>query len=107
MTAQKFVKGWLADAYNGVKYSIIPPEHLRTVYNVLTEQTPRVPTRQFQKDLSRQGLTKTRKRPVGASRDANPINGIEITWMFENEAEGQLLIEQYFDAKDLGLLKHG
>ncbi len=107
MTAQKFVKGWLADAYNGVKYSMIPPEHLRTVYNVLTEQTPRVPTRQFQKDLSRQGLTKTRKRPVGASRDANPINGIEITWMFENEAEGQLLIEQYFDAKDLGLLKHG
>ena len=103
-TVQRCIKFWMAEAMNNSEYTIIPTEQLRLTYHVLTEQTPRIPPKQFYKDLNKHGFKKVRKRPF-ADTGGNPATGIEIKWAFSNEAEGNALIEQYFETKDLGLIK--
>ena len=54
MTAQRFVKNWVAEAND--PYVILPTEHLRTVFHIQTEQNPRLSQREFIKRLQRHGL---------------------------------------------------
>ena len=101
LPAQRFVKSWLAKSNED--YFMIKDEHLRVVFHALTEQTPRMNSKEFSKRLDRNGLTKTRKRQSGADRDANPIRGIEVNWKISDESRGEL-IDTYFNTKDKQLV---
>ena len=96
-SAQRIVKAWIAAAKD--KFSIIPMEHLRTVFHVQTEANPRLSQREFTKQMSRNGISATRKRPPGAGRDVNPVTGVMVNWV-QDEIEVQRLIHTYFDATD-------
>ena len=98
-TAQRFVKQWVAESR--WPYSIIPLEHLRVVYGVLTDD--RLSQREFQKKAARCGINKERKRAHGALRSQNTIMGIVTTWKLDNEQFNEV-IEKYFDDKDKKLL---
>ena len=104
-TAQRFVKGWIADAKNERGYSIIPAEHLRTVYHVQTEQNPRFSQREFSKQLSRNNIEYTRRRIPGAGREVNPVKGVNVEWT-TNDLELQHLINNYFEPNDQVLLQN-
>lgn len=101
LPAQRFVKSWLAKSNED--YFMIKDEHLRVVFHALTEQTPRMNSKEFSKRLDRNGLTKTRKRQSGADRDANPIRGIEVNWKISDESRDEL-IDTYFNTKDKQLV---
>jgi hypothetical protein len=98
-TAQRFVKQWVAESQ--WPHSVIPMEHLRVVYGVLTDD--RLSQREFQKKAARCGVSKERKRVHGASRHANTVMGVVTAWKLEadvfNEVTGK-----YFDDKDRKLL---
>tara|TARA_B100000508_G_scaffold57925_1_gene45075 strand:+ start:8149 stop:10671 length:2523 start_codon:yes stop_codon:yes gene_type:complete len=97
MSAQRFVKAWIGNATNK-QYSIIPLEHLRTVYHTQTEQTPQIAIKQFRKMTDRNGLVIERKRPAD-NQSSNPIRGVLVTWQVDsNQLED--IINQYFDIKD-------
>lgn len=102
MSAQRFVKSWIADAQNH-GMSIIPVEHLRTVYHCQTEQSPAIANRQFSKMLDRNGLSTTQKRIPGAARDSAPARGIVVNWTVDHEQLTQI-IEQHFEEKDKRLI---
>ena len=100
-TAQRIVKHWIAMAKE--KYTIIPMEHLRTVFHVQTEANPRLSPREFSKQMSRNGITSARKRPANAPRDVNVVTGTVVNWEID-ELERQRLINTYFDGTDQRLL---
>tara|TARA_R110000822_G_scaffold5365_3_gene22890 strand:+ start:11 stop:478 length:468 start_codon:yes stop_codon:yes gene_type:complete len=101
MTAQRFVKAWIADAHGG--YSVIKVEFLRNVFHVQTEQNPPISIRQFNKQLERNGLTQVRKREHNVSRGSNPIRGILVNWK-TNSKQLEEIVDQYFDVNDNKLL---
>ena len=100
-TAQRIVKHWIAMAKE--KYTIIPMEHLRTVFHVQTEANPRMSQREFSKQMSRNGIASTRKRPANAPREVNVVTGTVVNWEID-ELERQRLINTYFDGTDQRLL---
>lgn len=100
--AQRIVKSWIAQSDDD--YSIIPMEHLRTIYHVQTEQNPRFSQREFSKRMSRNDITTERKRPFGSSRDANLLSGVLVKWKV-SDIEKQRLINTYFTTDDQRLLK--
>ena len=65
--AQRLVKGWISKATD--PYAVIPMEHLRTVFHVQTEQTPRLSQQEFKKRMSRNNIEAKRKREYSAARD--------------------------------------
>lgn len=97
--AQRFIKQWVAESQ--WPYSVIPMEHLRTIYAVLTEE--RLSQRQFGKQAERHGLVKERKREHNASRNDNPTRGVVIKWQIEEELYNDV-IAKYFTEKDEKLL---
>ena len=97
-TAQRFVKQWVAESQ--WPHSVIPMEHLRVVYGVLTDD--RLSQREFTKKAARCGVSKERKRSH-CSPGANPINGIVTTWKLECEQLTEVT-DKYFDDKDRKLL---
>ena len=101
IAAQRLVKGWIANALDD--YTVIPREHLRTVFHIQTEQTPRYSQRDFSKKLSRNGLEPERKRPFSAGKETNPILGLVVSWNINGE-EQQTLIDGYFEDNDQRLL---
>ena len=54
--------------------------------------------------MDRNGIKRTRKRPVNSGRDTNPIKGVEIKWNIDQEQYDQL-IDSYFTEKDGKLLE--
>lgn len=102
VSAQRFVKAWIADAdKHGM--SVIPVEHLRTVYHTQTEQHPAIANREFHKRLDRFGLRTQQKRQPGADRSATAIRGIVVEWTTDNEQLTDV-IEQHFDDQDKRLI---
>ena len=101
IAAQRLVKNWIASCKD--EYTVIPREHLRTVFHIQTEQMPRYSQRDFSKKLSRNGLEPQRRRAVDAGRDANTIYGLVVSWKI-NQEERQTLINGYFEASDERLL---
>ena len=101
IAAQRLVKSWIASCKD--EYTVIPREHLRTVFHIQTEQTPRYSQRDFSKKLSRNGLEPERRRAVDANRDATPLYGLVTTWNISEEAQ-QTLIDGYFEDNDKRLL---
>ena len=98
-TAQRFVKQWVAESQ--WPHSVIPMEHLRVVYGVLTDD--RLSQREFQKKAARCGVSKERKRVHGASRNANTVMGVVTTWKLEADLFSEAT-DKYFDDKDRKLL---
>lgn len=98
-TAQRFVKQWVAESR--WPHSVIPMEHLRVVYGVLTDD--RLSQREFQKKAARCGVSKERKRVHGSSRNSNPLNGVVTAWKLEADAFNEVT-DKYFDDKDRKLL---
>ncbi len=98
--AQRFIKSWIADAKRDVK-TIIPTEHLRIVYHVLTEHSPQIPIRQFNKMLDRAGL---KAKPQRGGSDGKTIRGLGITWMTDGDTIDRL-IDNYFETRDKSLLR--
>jgi len=102
VSAQRFVKAWIADAdKHGV--SVIPVEHLRTVYHTQTEQHPVIANREFHKRLDRNGLRVQRKRVPGVGRTTEAARGIVVEWTVDNEQLSEV-IEQHFDDQDKRLI---
>jgi hypothetical protein len=102
VSAQRFVKAWIADAdKHGV--SVIPVEHLRTVYHTQTEQHPAIANREFHKRLDRNGLRVQRKRVPGVGRTTEAARGIVVEWTTDNEQLSEV-IEQHFDDQDKRLI---
>ena len=98
ISSQRFVKSWIADAKNNGS-SVIPVEHLRTVYHTQTEQNPVIANREFHKRLDRFGLRAQQKRIPGAGR----ARGIVVEWTINNEQLDDI-IDQHFDNKDKVLI---
>jgi len=97
-TAQRFVKQWIVESQ--WPYSVIPMEHLRVVYGVLTDD--RISQREFIKRAERNGLTRERRRAYNAPT-ANPLTGVVVEWRIDDEQFNELT-SKYFDATDLKLL---
>ncbi len=98
-TAQRFVKQWIAESQ--WPYSVIPMEHLRVVYGVLTDD--RISQREFIKRAERNGLTRERKRLHNANGYDNPTRGVVVEWRIDNE-QFEEVTDKYFDANDNKLL---
>ncbi len=98
-TAQRFVKQWVAESQ--WPHSVIPLEHLRVVYGVLTDD--RLSQREFTKKAARCGVTKERKRIHGAPRSSNPLNGVVTSWKLDADQLAEIT-DKYFDDKDSRLL---
>ena len=97
-TAQRFVKQWVAESQ--WPHSVIPMEHLRVVYGVLTDD--RLSQREFQKKAARCGVTKERKR-VHTAPSSNPVHGVVTKWKLSSE-QLEDVTAKYFDDKDRKLL---
>ena len=97
-TAQRFVKQWIAESQ--WPHSVIPMEHLRVVYSVLTED--RMSQREFIKKAERCGVSRERKREHNAP-SSNPIKGVVTQWQLTNDTFKELT-DKYFDANDNKLL---
>lgn len=98
-TAQRFVKQWVVESK--WPHSVIPMEHLRVVYGVLTDN--RISQREFQKKAERCGVFKERKRIYQNPRSANPANGVVTHWVLDDEQFDEFTTK-YFDEKDRKLL---
>ena len=98
-TAQRFVKQWIAESQ--WPYSVIPMEHLRVVYSVLTED--RMSQREFIKKAERCGVSKVQKRTHNAPSSAPPMRGVVTQWQLTNDMFKELT-DKYFDANDNKLL---
>ena len=104
LTAQRYVKAWIADKLNTASYSIIPAEHFRAVYHVMTEHNPIINQRQFKKQLNKNHIdTEVRKRPAFGGRDSNPIRGVVVNWTTPEET-AQHLADEYFEETDKALV---
>lgn len=98
-TGQRLVKQWVVESQ--YPHSVIPIEHLRTVYSVLTED--RLSPREFAKRAERNGLKKERKREHKATRSAGAAYGILTKWNLEADLFNETT-NKYFDERDLKLL---
>ena len=97
-TAQRFVKQWVAESQ--WPYSVIPMEHLRVVYGVLTDD--RLSQREFTKKL-RDAVGKERKRVHNAPRSSAPQRGVVTSWKLDANQLTEVT-DKYFDDKDRKLL---
>ena len=100
--AQRLVKAWISQSND--PYTVVPMEHLRTVYHIQTEQNPRFSQREFSKRMSRNDIVSERKRPYGAGRDSNLLSGVIVDWQI-SDIERQRIINQYFNQEDKRLLQ--
>ena len=78
-TAQKIVKGWIADAKK-YKLSHVKMEEIRLVFHVQTEQQPQINQQDFKKRAKRQNIDTIKRRAPGAGSHASPIWGVPIEW---------------------------
>jgi len=101
--AQRIVKSWIAEAKH--PHVVLPMEHLRTVFHIQTEQTPRLSQQEFRKRVNRNNITTERKRPHGASRDTNPVTGVVTKWKI-SDTDLKYLEDNYFTEQDKRLLAH-
>ena len=98
-TAQRFVKQWVAESQ--WPHSVIPMEHLRVVYGVLTDD--RLSQREFTKKAARCGVTKERRRIHGGGKHTNPVHGVVTKWRLDADQLAEIT-DKYFDDKDSRLL---
>ena len=99
-TAQRYIKNWVATLG---EETIIPMQHLKLVYDVLTDSRKVLSIRDFTKAMSRLSVTTTRKR-MGEGEHKSAPRGVLITWLLDEEVRESLL-EEHFDKKDMELIR--
>ena len=99
-TAQRYVKNWVSSTEKEV---IIPMQHLKLVYDVLTDSRKVLSVRDFTKAMSRLSVVTTRKR-MGEGEHRSAPRGVLVTWLLDEEIKESLL-EEHFDKKDMELIK--
>ena len=98
-TAQRYVRHWIAESQK--PYAVVPMEHLRLVYGVLTDN--RLPQREFSKKAERCGVKAERKREHNAPSTANVVRGVIVNWQIKQDSFDEI-INKYFVDKDHKLL---
>ena len=98
-TAQRYIKDWISKADSEI---IIPMQHFKLVYDVLTDNRKALAIRDFTKAMSRLNVTTTRKR-MGAGKNSSAPRGVLVTWVLDPKVK-QTLIEEHFNANDTTLL---
>ena len=77
-------------------------QHIKLVYDVLTDNRKALAIRDFTKAMSRLNVTTTRKR-VGTGKNSSAPRGVAVTWVIDDQVK-QNLIQEHFDDKDTTLL---
>ena len=98
-SAQRYVKDWVSKV--GTE-TVIPMQHFKVVYDVLTDSRNKLSQRDFSKAMSRQNVLIKRKR-VSSDRNASIPRGVVINWKLEDNVK-QSVIRDHFEDKDLKLL---
>ena len=98
-TAQRYIKNWIA---NTSEEMIIPMQHLKVVYDVLTDSKKVLSVRDFAKAMSRLSVATVRKR-MGEGEHQSAPRGVLVTWLLDKEVKDTLL-QEHFDTKDMKLI---
>jgi len=98
-TAQRYIKDWISKTN---QETIIPMQHFKLVYDVLTDNRKALAIRDFTKAMSRLNVQTTRKR-VGSSKNSSAPRGVLVTWLLDKKVK-ENLIEEHFDNNDTLLL---
>lgn len=98
-TAQRYIKDWVSKSSTEI---IIPMQHFKLVYDVLTDNRKALAIRDFTKAMSRLNVTTTRKR-VGTGKNSSAPRGVAVTWVIDDQVK-ENLIQEHFDDKDTTLL---
>ena len=98
-TAQRYIKDWISKTNTE---TIIPMQHFKLVYDVLTDNRKALAIRDFTKAMSRLNVQTTRKR-IGSGKNSSAPRGVLITWILEEKVK-ENLIKEHFDNNDTLLL---
>ena len=98
-TAQRYIKDWISKSSTEI---IIPMQHFKLVYDVLTDNRKALAIRDFTKAMSRLNVTTTRKR-VGTGKNSSAPRGVAVTWVIDDQVK-ENLIQEHFDDIDTTLL---
>ncbi len=98
-TAQRYLKNWVASVGQEM---VIPMQHFKLVYDVLTDNRKTLSVRDFTKAMSRLNIQTTRKR-MGEGENRSAPRGVFLTWVLSEELQESLTLE-HFDAKDMELI---
>jgi len=98
-TAQRYLKNWVASVGQEM---VIPMQHFKLVYDVLTDNRKTLSVRDFTKAMSRLNIQTTRKR-MGEGENRSAPRGVFLTWVLSEELQESLALE-HFDAKDMELI---
>ena len=101
-TAQRYIKNWITQSGKEI---IIPMQHLKIVYDVLTDNTKGLSHRDFTKAMNRLNIKTFRKR-MGEGKHASAPRGVLITWILEEDVK-QSVLDTHFDEKDIQLVNKG
>ena len=94
-TAQRYIKDWIAKSSTEI---IVPMQHIKLVYDVLTDNRKALAIRDFTKAMSRLNVTTTRKR-VGTGKNSSAPRGVAVTWIIDDQVK-ENLIQEHFDEND-------
>ena len=98
-TAQRYIKDWIGKSSTEM---IIPMQHFKLVYDVLTDNRKALAIRDFTKAMSRLNVQTTRKR-VGTGKNTSAPRGVLVTWLLDDKVRDNL-IKEHFDNNDTLLL---
>jgi len=98
-TSQRYIKNWIAEVGNE---TIIPMQHFKLVYDVLTDNKKVLSIRDFTKAMSRLNVGTTRKR-MGEGEHRSAPRGVLLTWLLADDVKESLL-EDHFEGKDMELI---
>ena len=98
-TSQRYIKDWISKTN---QETIIPMQHFKLVYDVLTDNRKALAIRDFTKAMSRLNVQTTRKR-VGTSKNSSAPRGVLVTWLLDKKVKKNL-IQEHFDNNDTLLL---
>ena len=101
-TAQRYIKNWITQSGKEI---IIPMQHLKIVYDVLTDNTKGLSHRDFTKAMNRLNVNTVRKR-MGEGKTSSAPRGVLITWILEEDVK-QSVLDTHFDEKDIQLVNKG
>ena len=101
-TAQRYIKNWVGQVEKEI---VIPMQHLKIVYDVLTDNTKGLSHRDFTKAMNRLNINTVRKR-MGEGEHASAPRGVLITWILKEDVK-QSVLDTHFDEKDIQLVNKG
>ena len=101
-TAQRYIKNWITQTD---KEMVIPMQHFKIVYDVLTDNTKSLSNRDFIKAMNRLNIKSIRKR-MGEGKYSSAPRGVLIIWLLAEDVK-QSILETHFDEKDIQLVNKG